>query len=159
MKIDDLFDLDVAKSKGNEDYDKGEIPYISSTTMNNGVLQFVEPYEDDKVFEGNKICISGLGFATVQLNTFLPKGNGGDSATILTPKEDMTIKELIYYTASFNLMHTWRFSFGRKAGKDRIKNLNLKTYADYDKLFGDEFTDYVEQFRTKINQYEQAVNG
>lgn len=159
MKIDELFDLDVAKSKGNEDYDKGEIPYISSTTMNNGVLKFVEPYEDDKVFEGNKICISGLGFATVQLNKFLPKGNGGDSATILTPKEDMTIKELIYYTASFNLMHTWRFSFGRKAGKDRIKNLNLKTYADYDKLFGDEFTDYVEQFRAKINQYEQVVNG
>ena len=85
MTITELFELKVAKSKGNEDYDPGNVPYVSSTTQNNGIIKFVEPYPDDRVFNGNLICVSGLGFATLQLGTFLPKGNGGDSATILVP--------------------------------------------------------------------------
>jgi hypothetical protein len=157
MTITDLFELKVAKSKGNEDYDDGEIPYISSTTMNNGVVKFVDPYSDDKVFTGGLICISGLGFATLQLSDFLPKGNGGDSATILVPREEMSVNELIYYTATFNLLHTWRFSFGRKCGKERIKNLDLMPFADYDGGFNDDFQNFMDLFNNRISHYRSIV--
>lgn len=157
MKIFELFDLEVANSKGNEDYDEGEIPYISSTKMNNGVVKFVEPYSSDKVFPGRLICVSGLGFATLQLNDFLPKGNGGDSATILIPINIMSITELIYYTASFNLLHNWRFSFGRKCGKERIRNLEMIPFDNYNGEFIREFPQFMNQFNDRIAHFRTIV--
>ena len=157
MKISDLFFLKVAKSKGNEDYDDGIIPYISSTTVNNGVVRFVDPFPDDKVFSGSLICVSGLGFATLQLNNFLPKGNGGDSATVLEPIQEMTINELIYYTATFNLLHNWRFSFGRKCGKERIKDLELISFDNYDGEFNRDFSSFMDLFNDKINHFRNLV--
>lgn len=38
----------------------------------------------------------------------------------------MTLEELLYYASLFNLLHTWRFSFGRKASKSRIKDLEFE---------------------------------
>lgn len=157
MKVSELFDLKIAKSKGNEDYDDGPIPFVSSTTMNNGVVKFVEPYPDDKVFPGKLICISGLGFATLQLNTFLPKGNGGDSATILLPKHPMEIVELIYYTATFNLLHHWRFSFGRKCSKERIFSLEMIRFSEYNGEFKNDFPEFMNLFNEKINGIRAMV--
>jgi hypothetical protein len=144
MKIDELFHLHVAKSKGNEDYDAGSVPFVTCSTINNGVIQYVEPYSDDKLFEGALICISGLGFATLQLGEFLPKGNGGDSATILEPLNPMTVTELIYYTAIFNLQHNWRFSFGRKANKQRIGKLELAPFSECGEAFTSGLSDLLQ---------------
>lgn len=157
MTISKLFKVYVAKSKGNEDYDPGGVPFVTSTALNNGVISYVEPYEDDKIFAGNTICISGLGFATLQLNNYLPKGNGGDSATILVPDTEMAIEELIYYTAVFNLLHNWRFSFGRKASKKRIQDLDIPVYSSYTGTFGQNFKEFITIFRDKINEKEQLM--
>jgi len=157
MIISELFELKVAKSKGNEDYDPGLIPYVSSTTMNNGIIKYVEPYPDDKVFNGNLICISGLGFATLQLETFLPKGNGGDSATILVPLIEMSTTELIYYTATFNLLHNWRFSFGRKCNRTRTKDLDLIPFSEYNNQFTENFEDFMNLFTNKIAEYRTIM--
>jgi len=157
MKINKLFTLDAGKSHANDDYDLGDIPYVSSATSNNGVIQYVEPYSTDKVFDGGVICISGLGHATLQLDRFLPKGNGGDSATLLTPKNQMSIVQLIYYTATFNLLHTWRFSFGRKANKTRIENLQMLPFEKYNGQFTEEFDGFINSFSSKIKQYKNLV--
>jgi hypothetical protein len=121
----DLFSIKVAKSKGVNDYSPGNIPLVTSAEVNNGVVPYVEPEEDDTLFEGPSIVISGLGYATVHLNKFLPKGNGGDSLTILKPREPMTVERLIFFAAAFNVLHKWRFSYGRKCSVSRIVKLNL----------------------------------
>ncbi len=157
MTITELFELKVAKSKGNEDYDEGSVPYVSSTTQNNGIIKFVEPYPDDRVFNGNLICVSGLGFATLQLGIFLPKGNGGDSATILVPLNEMSTTELIYYTATFNLLHNWRFSFGRKCNKTRIENLELTPFDEYNNDFTNNFENFMNLFSNKISDFRNIV--
>ena len=125
MKILDLFSIDVAKSKSTDGYQSGEIPFVTNTEINNGVVRYVEPFEDDKVFEGPAVCISGLGYATVHYGQFLPKGNGGDSCTILKPKPALKKSELLYYAALFNTLHGWRFSFGRKASLRRLAPLQM----------------------------------
>lgn len=125
MKIIDLFDIAVAKSKGTDEYSVGDVPFVTNAEINNGVVRYVEPFEDDKVFEGPAICISGLGYATVHYGFFLPKGNGGDSCTILKPKGGLNQSELLYYAALFNVLHGWRFSFGRKASRRRLEQLML----------------------------------
>lgn len=125
MRVEELFSIAVAKSKSTDDYTHGDVAFVTNTEMNNGVVAYVEPFEDDKVFTGPAICISGLGHATVHFYKFLPKGNGGDSCTILTPKVDLKKAELLYYAALFNSLHGWRFSFGRKASKRRLENLDM----------------------------------
>lgn len=125
MKITALFSIGVARSKSTDDYLPGEFPFVTNTIINNGVVRYVEPFEDDKIFDGPAICISGLGYATVHFGRFLPKGNGGDSCTILLPKDALTKSELLYYAALFNTQHGWRFSFGRKASRPRIEHLDM----------------------------------
>ncbi|HIF9158915.1 TPA: restriction endonuclease subunit S [Photobacterium damselae] len=125
MLISTFFEMTAAKSKSTDDYSAGDVPFVTNTEMNNGVVSYVEPFDSDKVFEGPAICISGLGHATVHLGTFLPKGNGGDSCTVLIPKEELTNNELLYYAALFNTLHGWRFTFGRKTSKRRLESLEL----------------------------------
>ena len=125
MKVYELFSIAVAKSKSTDDYATGDIAFVTNTEINNGVVRYVEPFDDDKIFEGPAICISGLGYATVHYGQFLPKGNGGDSCTILTPKNPLNKVALLYYAALFNTLHSWRFSFGRKASKRRLESLEM----------------------------------
>ncbi|GAB5409363.1 MAG: hypothetical protein BalsKO_17280 [Balneolaceae bacterium] len=157
MTISELFDIKVAKSKGTEDYDSGQVPFVTNTTLNNGVVKYVDPYEDDKLFDANTICISGLGYATLQLNQYLPKGNGGDSATILEPIEEMSIEVLVYYTAVFNLLHRWRFSFGRKASKKRIQDLEIPEFDLYNGQFNENFEQFVNVFKSNIEAKEELI--
>lgn len=130
MIFSDLFNLEVARSGGIDEYDKGKVPFITNTTLDNGVGGYVEPNEGDKLFRGPAICISGLGFATVHIGVFLPKGNGGDSITVLFPKQEMEINELLFYAALFNVSHSWRFSFGRKTGRKKIGSLEVAMLYD-----------------------------
>lgn len=125
MKIIELFTLKTARSKSTNDYFQGSIPFVTNSQVNNGVVAYVEPFNTDIVFQGPAICISGLGHATLHLGKFLPKGNGGDSCTVLTPLEKSTNIELLYYAGLFNVLHGWRFSFGRKTNKRRLEHLVL----------------------------------
>jgi hypothetical protein len=126
MKISEVFQISVAKSKGTDDYLSGNTPFVTNTEVNNGIVKYVDPFDDDRICHGPAICISGLGHATVHFGEFLPKGNGGDSCTILKPKVKLKNNELIYYAALFNTLHGWRFSFGRKASKRRVEGLVLE---------------------------------
>lgn len=134
VSLNDLFIFSAAKSGSTDDYETGDIPFVTSTESNNGIAAYVTPEEGDKVFDGPMIAISGLGHATLQLNKFLPKGNGGDSLTMLIPKEDMTVYQLLAYVSLFNIAHKWRFSFGRKCSVSRLKNLKVNTIEKCDNL-------------------------
>jgi hypothetical protein len=125
VKLESLFGFDAARSHGVADYEPGIVPFVTSTLLNNGVVGYVTPMVGDKVFEGPVLSISGLGDATVQLGRFLPKGNGGDSLTICTPLEPMTVYELVSVAAAFNALHAWRFSYGRKCSTNRLRPLQL----------------------------------
>ncbi|WP_156111611.1 hypothetical protein [Thalassospira australica] len=131
MKIEKLFQLSTAKSRSIDDYDHGDVPFVTNTELNNGVVAYVSPQFGDKVFTGPAICISGLGHATVHFGEFLPKGNGGDSCTILKTRQFKALPEIVYYAVLFNTTHKWRFSYGRKANIRRISGLQLP--SNYEK--------------------------
>lgn len=128
MKISDLFTVHIAKSKGFERYDRGEIPFISNGFINNGVVGFVSPFKGDRVFKFMGICVSAFCEATVQEPPFLPRGNGGSGLTVLEPIKEMSKDELFYYASYINQSHQWRFSFGRMVKKDRFKDLAIESY-------------------------------
>lgn len=133
MIIDDLFRVENARSKGFEDHESGDVPFVSNgVEENNGVVGFVKPLHGEKMFHKTGICVSAFCEATVQKAPFLPRGNGGSGMVVLFPKEDMTEEKLYFYTALINLQK-WRFSFGRMVTADRLKPLEIqkptKTYS------------------------------
>lgn len=127
VTLKSLFRFEAARSHGIDDYEPGQTPFVTSTALNNGVVGFVTPLVGDKVFDGPALSISGLGAATVQVHRFLPKGNGGDSLTICTPRSAMSIADLLAVSAAFNVLHSWRFSFGRKCSVKRLEPLEIPT--------------------------------
>ncbi|WP_157639782.1 hypothetical protein [Lamprocystis purpurea] len=152
MLINSLFSIVPAKSHGTDDYDTGDTPFITNSRLNNGVARFVEPIPGDKVIDAFTICISGLGYATLQVKDYLPKGNGGDSATILIPLTAMTFEELLFYTAQFNLIHGWRFSFGRKASKKRIEKLSFSEVYNHLQIENDFSGNVKRKLSLKLNE-------
>lgn len=125
VSLRDIFEFDVARSQGVDDYAPGRVPFVTSSELNNGVVAYVTPLDGDRLFEGPAVCISGLGHATLQVGLFLPKGNGGDSLTVGVPRQVMSVGELVAFTAAFNVLHKWRFSFGRKCSKTRLSMLTI----------------------------------
>jgi hypothetical protein len=125
-RLDAIFSLTAARSAGIDSYESGSVPFVTSAEDNNGVVGYVKPLDGDLVFEGPSIAISGLGHATVHLRQFLPKGNGGDSLTVLTPRSPRRVEELVAAAAAFNATHKWRFSFGRKCSVGRLEQLELE---------------------------------
>jgi len=123
--ITDLYELCVADSVDTQDYEDGSVPFVTSAETNNGIVRYVSPKAGDKVFSGPCLVISGLGFATVHTGMILPKGNGGDSCTVVYGKTPMSVSEYFSLAAVFNCLHKWRFTYGRKCGLNRLKDLEI----------------------------------
>ncbi|MBS1858974.1 MAG: hypothetical protein JST11_26615 [Acidobacteria bacterium] len=125
MKISEAYTHLVARSHDTQEYEDGPVPFVTSAETDNGVVKYVKPLDGDRVVEGPCIVISGLGFATLHAGRVLPKGNGGDSCTILKAKTKASMAEYLSFAAVFNLLHKWRFSYGRKCGWSRIAELEV----------------------------------
>lgn len=121
-KIIDLFDIQNARSKGFDSYQVGSIPFVSNGLFNDGVVGYVTPLKEDRLFYKLSICVSSFCEATVHRPPFLPRGNGGSGLIVLIPKKEMSEDELYFYAAQINSQR-WRFSFSRMVITDRLKNL------------------------------------
>jgi len=126
-KIKDLFNIENAKSKGYENYESGEVAFVTNGDYENAILGYVRPLNKDKVFKKQGICLSSFCEASVPEIPFLPRGNGGSGLVVLMPKENMMEEELYFYASQLN-MFRWRFSFSRMLIGRRIENLELVTY-------------------------------
>ena len=123
MKIIDIFKVHIGKSHAYNQYDTGDVAFITNGFINNGIQGFINPLNKDKVFRFTGICLSSFGDATVQRPPFIGRGNGGSGLIVLEPKEKMTEHDLLYYASFLNNYAKWRFSYGRMVSKDRLNNI------------------------------------
>jgi hypothetical protein len=128
--IDYFFNIQKCQSGNLENYANGKVPFVSNTTLNNGVVRYVDAITDKELIKKVPcIAVNGFGFATIQTQPFIGSGNGGVYITALVPKIEMSMIELAYYAGQINLQ-SWRFSYGRRAIKHRLLKLVLKKYND-----------------------------
>lgn len=128
-KITEYFDILKCKSDSLEKYSKGNIPFISSTILNNGVERFVESINEQEIIKSVPcIVMNGFGFCTVQTRAFIGAGNNGAYVKALIPKKKMGLIQLSWYAAQINLQ-SWRFSYGRLAIKERVQKLELTEFT------------------------------
>lgn len=126
-KIKDLFHIENAKSKGYENYEEGDVAFVTNGNYENAILGYVNPLNKDRIFKKQSICLSSFCEASVPEVPFLPRGNGGSGLVVLVPKENMAEEELYFYASQLNMLK-WRFSFSRMLIGRRIENLELLKY-------------------------------
>lgn len=121
VKLSDVFDIYRTE---NINYDSlndcGCIPYVTRTTMNNGVEKFVDNM-DFKLNEGNVIIIGGESAeAFYQKDDFLT----GNNITIL--KSDKLNKYNALFLVTVINKEKFKYSYGRAFNTKNVKNTKIK---------------------------------
>jgi type I restriction-modification system DNA methylase subunit len=122
--IEYFFNVKNGKSAGAKNYLDGDCPYISSGDSLNSIIRTASP-EESQVFKGG-ITVTAFGHAYVQPWPFMARGNGGSSVRVLTPKFNMSFKELLWFASQINSQQ-WRFFYARMAIKTRITRLLVES--------------------------------
>lgn len=119
IKLSELFNISYGTkfdwNKMTEE--KDGIAFVSRTSKNNGVVGYVEKYEDKKPYDSGLITVS-LG-GTYVLSAFVQTTEfyTGQNVAVLSPKKDMDIVQKLFYCYCIS-KNRYRYSaFGREANK------------------------------------------
>lgn len=128
MKAGDLFDVSRGTIHGTPDMSRGTIPFVSTSTFNNGVVSHFSKLPGHKLFNSVPcltVSVNGAPmFATLRMGEFY----ANDDVHVLVPNQDsfwLTDKVAkLTAVASYIRKQKWRFGYGRKA-YSRMKDLDL----------------------------------
>ena len=98
----------------------GKIPYVTTSSMNNGVSQFAD---EEPNFEGKCLSVAmngSVGEVFFQINDFI---TSGDNA-VLNLKSGYN-PFLLFFIGTLIRNHKWRYNYYRKMSLDKLKNLEL----------------------------------
>ncbi len=124
FKIDDLFNVEIAKSADIGNLDEGDTLFIGRTDLNNGVQGLVVPLS---VTKGGCITVSmvGTNVALYQENDFQASQN------IAVLRYDKISKyNALFICTMINHEMNLKYSYGRTVGKNNIKEMILKLPSD-----------------------------
>lgn len=128
MKVGDFFDVKRGSIHGTPDMSSGAIPFVSTSTFNNGVVSHFAKLPGHKLFNSVPcltVSVNGAPmFATLRMGEFY----ANDDVHVLLPNQDpfwLTNKVArLTAVASYIRKQKWRFGYGRKA-YSRMKDLDL----------------------------------
>ena len=86
--ISRLFKIESPATRSIKAYNTGDVPHVSSGGVNNGIVSYLEPKEDEKLEAGNCITVSPLdGSSFYQEDDFLGRGGAGSAISIAIQKK------------------------------------------------------------------------
>ncbi|MBO4586251.1 MAG: restriction endonuclease subunit S [Bacteroidales bacterium] len=87
FKVGLLFEISRPNSRSAQKYAKGNVGFVASGNFNNGIMDYLEPKNENDFDEGNCITVSPVdGYAFYQKERFLGRGGAGSSIMILRNK-------------------------------------------------------------------------
>ncbi|MCF2612772.1 MULTISPECIES: restriction endonuclease subunit S [Fusobacterium] len=87
FEIGDLFEIKKVYGKPENTYKDGEIPYISTSGVNNGVISFRSNIEKKEISEGNCISVDPINVKCFyHIYDFIGRGYSGASVNLLYSK-------------------------------------------------------------------------
>lgn len=98
----------------------GKVPYVTTSSMNNGVSEFAD---EEPNFKGKCLSVAmngSVGEVFFQIDDFI---TSGDNA-VLTLKEGYN-PYLLFFIGTLIRNHKWRYNYYRKMSLDKLKNLAL----------------------------------
>ncbi|MCE4051947.1 restriction endonuclease subunit S [Bacillus sp. Au-Bac7] len=117
-KIGELFDIQYGNSFALNQLNVAEqgISFVSRTSKNNGVSAIVEPIEGIKPFPPGLITVALSSMSVLETNVQPYSFYTGYHVAVLTPKNDMSINEKVYYCLCIE-KNKYRYYFGRQANR------------------------------------------
>ena len=145
--ISRLFEIETPAKRTIKNYNEGDIPYVSSGAINNGVVSYLEPKESEELEKGNCISVSPLdGTAFYQEDDFLGRGGGGSQISKLYNKN--LSKGCALFICTIIKISAKRFDYSDALTGDNLKSLVIKLpalqnndgsfFVDAEKKYSDE---------------------
>lgn len=120
FRIGDLFGISRPVARNKDNYLPGDVPFVASGSINNGVMKLCEPLEDEQLDDGCCITVSPVDGSTFfQPMNFLGRGGAGSSILMLRCEglnlyRGQFMARAIQQTCS-------KYTYGHMGNKDSIK--------------------------------------
>ena len=121
MKVKDLFDvqygvnLELMACEATFSADSEGVNFVARTSNNNGVVAIVKQIDGVEPQPAGTLSCAGGGSVLETFVQIKPYYSGRD-LYVLTPKEEMTLSEKLYYCMCIRA-NAYRYSYGRQANK------------------------------------------
>lgn len=155
FRIGELFEVSRPKARNKDDYDLGDIPFVASGAMNNGVMKCCKTREGEQLDAGNCITVSPVdGSSFYQPMDFL--GRGGAGSSILMLRNDGLNLLRGEFMARMIQQTCSKYSYGHMGNKDSIKRERVMLPVDDD---GKPDYAYMEQYvkNVMLRKYKQYL--
>jgi type I restriction enzyme M protein len=120
--VQDLFDLMPGSFHATSELEAGAIPLISCGEENNGLIGYFDIPLDKTHTRALTVSFNGFPLTT----NFHPYRFGAkDDVAVLVPLVDLNDGVLIYVASLLNAMK-WRYSYGRKCYREKLRNVQLR---------------------------------
>lgn len=121
FKIKDIFEIETVKGKPVENYENGEIPYVSTASINNAVINFI--HKDEKIItKGFSITVDPIkGSCFFHEYDFVGRGFSGASVNVLRNKK-LNKFNGIFICSAIEKTSKSKASYGYLFNSNRLKN-------------------------------------
>lgn len=131
FKIKDLFEITAVKGRPVENYEHGDIPYISTTSINNGVINFINT-NDDIITHKSSITVDPIkGNCFFHNYDFVGRGFSGASVNVLKNKK-LNKFNGIFVCSAIEKTSKLKASYGYLFNSDRLKNGKILLPINFD---------------------------
>lgn len=132
--IEDLFHAKRPLARKEDEYSEGDVQFVASGCVNNGVTKFCAPKLDEVLDKGNCLTVSPVdGSCYYQATDFLGRGGAGSSIIILYAKNfELNRFNALFISQAITKTASAKYSYGHMASLDRIKRDKIILPANKD---------------------------
>lgn len=121
-RVSDIFDISVSRDANLQNSNTGDIPYVASSSDNNGVTSFIDA---EPTQYANTLTVARNGSVGSAFYQPHPYCSSPDDIRILTPKFKMNVFSALFIKTLIE-KEKFRYAYGRKLGSKRIMNIIIK---------------------------------
>lgn len=146
FEIQKLFRIEAPGKRSIKEYNEGEVPYVSSGSINNGISSYKEPKKGEVLEKGGCITVSPLdGSSFYQEKDFLGRGGAGSAISLLY-NENLNLYNGIFICTIIKICAK-KFDYNDALTGNNLKTLVIKLPIQYnqdDTPFVDNSKEYSE---------------
>ena len=128
--IGDLFSVNRPPARNKDDYEVGDVPFVASGSVNNGVMKCCKPLENENLDEAGCITVSPVdGSAFYQPYSFLGRGGAGSSFLMLYA-DNINLYSGQFIAKMISNTCACKYTYGHMGNKDGIKRERIMLPVD-----------------------------
>ena len=155
--IGNLFSVKRPIARNKDNYESGDVPFVASGSINNGVMKCCKPHEDEKLDDAGCITVSPVdGSAFYQPYSFLGRGGAGSSILMLYA-DNINLYNGQFIARMISNTCTCKYTYGHMGNKDGIKRERIMLPIDDNNKPDYKFMeDYIKELMVaKRKQYQE----